>query len=70
MGTWHIHIEGHGPHDNDKHSDAEAMTADFVAQLEATGHQISRAEFTLTGSQRELKDRGRNATRDWETLTR
>ena len=50
MGTWKIEIDGHGIHHNRLPDDANVMLADFVRSLIARGHEVSRAEFTLTGS--------------------
>ena len=49
MGTWAITVEGHGIHHNGRQDDAEAMAAVFVGELRAAGHEVSRAEFVLTG---------------------
>lgn len=54
MGTWHIHIEGQGPHHNESHADAERLAKDFTDTLAAHGHHVSRAEFTTTGVQQDL----------------
>lgn len=54
MGSWHIKIEGHGQHHNKMDNDAEVMAKKFVDDLRAKGHQVSRAEFTLTGSQQDI----------------
>jgi hypothetical protein len=53
MGSWVIHIEGQGIHDNERPDDAEAILGRFVEEMIAAGHQISLASFT-TGSVREL----------------
>lgn len=54
MGSWHIKIEGHGCHHNGRADDAEVLAKEFADKLRANGHQVSRAEFTLTGSQQDL----------------
>jgi hypothetical protein len=47
MGSWTLHIEGHGIHDNHKEEDADAMLEKFVASLKAAGHVVNRASFTV-----------------------
>lgn len=55
MGTWNISIEGHGCHHNSREDiDADLATKEFIAKLKAQGHDITRAEFTLTGQKDDL----------------
>ena len=49
MGTWNITIKGHGCHHNKRVDDAEVMSAAFVSALRAAGHEVTSAEFELTG---------------------
>jgi hypothetical protein len=53
MGTWVMHIEGHGIHDNGREDDADAMLKEFASKLAVVGHEIRVVTFTL-GTTREL----------------
>jgi hypothetical protein len=48
MGNWRITISGHGGHHNGRPDDAEALARGLVEDMQATGHQITKAEFVLT----------------------
>lgn len=54
MGQWNMTILGHGIHDNHREDDADAMLTEFVKALEAKGHEIEGATFTV-GSTRDVK---------------
>ena len=54
MGNWKITIDGHGIHHNKRPDDANVMTADFIAALRKAGHDVLKAEFTLTGAPEDL----------------
>ncbi len=50
MGNWNISIHGTGSHHNKKNpGDANRMAADFVKQLRAKGHTITKATITHGG---------------------
>lgn len=53
MGTWIIHIEGHGIHDNGVGNDADNLSKQFVEKLREVGHE-AKGTFTLTGQTRPL----------------
>lgn len=55
MGNWKISITGHGIHHNGRQDDAETMAAVFIGELLAAGHEVSAAEFILTGEFTDLK---------------
>ncbi|MDE2100984.1 MAG: hypothetical protein KGL39_27305 [Patescibacteria group bacterium] len=58
MGSYHIHIEGEGCHDNVGLAagdyDADKLLKKFVGVLVQQGHKIHRAELIITQSQREV----------------
>lgn len=55
MGTWNISIDGHGCHHNSRADiDADLAAKEFIEKLKAQGHQIKRADFTLTGQTESL----------------
>jgi hypothetical protein len=47
MGSWTIHVEGHGIHDNGREDDADSLLEAFIAALLAAGHAVNRASFTV-----------------------
>jgi hypothetical protein len=49
MGSWVIHIEGHGIHDNGRPDDADALLMEFVRQLRQY-HDVNAATFTVGGT--------------------
>lgn len=53
MGQWNISIHGMGVHHNGKtlKEDANRMAADFVRQLRAAGHTVSKATITYGGEE-------------------
>lgn len=57
MGAWKIEIDGHGCHHNKgRKDDAERIAAEAVMRLKAAGHDVSRAKFTLVGSEDDLAE--------------
>lgn len=50
MGNWTMHIEGTGPHHNDKEYDAEKMGEEFVKKLQRF-HTVQSASITMSGRQ-------------------
>lgn len=56
MGSWAIHILGHGIHDNkDAPGDADAMLKKFIAEMKSAGHVIHSVHFT-SGAGKKLED--------------
>jgi len=52
MGQWNISIHGTGVHHNKKlPEDANRMAADFVRQLKAKGHTVTKATITYGGEE-------------------
>lgn len=49
MGNWNVSVEGVGCHHNGKPYDVEAITNEYVKQLKAAGHTVTKATVT-TGS--------------------
>jgi hypothetical protein len=47
VGSWTLHAEGHGIHDNGRQDDADAMFEKFIADLRAAGHVVNRASVTV-----------------------
>jgi hypothetical protein len=70
MGSWVMHIEGHGIHDNARDDDADAMLKAFAAEL-AKHHKVRVVTFTL-GMTRELpvSNTGRvEAPNEWRAIS-
>lgn len=53
MGSWTIHIAGHGIHDNNLDGDVDQLLVNFVAKLRAAGHQLEAVHLNV-GSGRSL----------------
>jgi hypothetical protein len=51
VGSWSMHIHGHGIHDNGKPWDADTLLREFVADLRKAGHVIHGAHFTAGSAQ-------------------
>lgn len=47
MGSWTMHLDGHGVHDNGHEGDADSLLEDFITKLRAAGHVVNRASFTV-----------------------
>ena len=48
MGNWRITIEGLGCHgNNNRDIDADLAAEDFVDELQAQGHQLSKAKIEM-----------------------
>lgn len=50
MGSWSMHIHGHGIHDNGLAEDADSLLRKFVAELRGLGHAVHGAHFTAGAS--------------------
>lgn len=56
MGQWNISIHGTGCHHNKNlPTDANRMAADFVKQLRAAGHTVTKATITF-GAEDDVTD--------------
>jgi hypothetical protein len=52
MGQWNISIHGTGIHHNTKQpDDANRLAAEFVKQLRAKGHTVTKATITYGGEE-------------------
>lgn len=51
MGSWSMHIHGHGIHDNGLAEDADSLLRKFVAELRGLGHVVHGAHITAGASQ-------------------
>jgi hypothetical protein len=58
MGSWSLHVEGHGIHDNGREDDADSRLVEFVRQLQRDGHVVTHASMTIGA--------GRSITPDYE----
>jgi hypothetical protein len=47
MGSWTLHIAGHGVHDNGLPEDVDLMVKQFVKDLKAAGHHLDAAHLNV-----------------------
>jgi hypothetical protein len=61
MGSWALHVQGHGTHNNDKPDDVDAMFAKFLKSLSEAGQAVDSASVVVGAGHALTPDRQFNA---------
>ncbi len=67
MGQWNISIHGTGAHHNKANkTDANRMAGDFVRQLRAAGHTVTKATITYGGEEDVTNEDPAEVAKRWQ----